>query len=160
MPPRVTFTLFIGACFKVKQVSDWMRLLSAYTSSWGGDGRFTTFCTWGIYSLIANLSLQGSEGGGGRAEEQWKERLAFCRSYAVLPLPQLPATRPFLFSCAETDLSACGRGQTACPEEWNPSNGCQAGRAPMRWGGVEFTPPNRPVPSIPLETISEAQSSV
>lgn len=36
------------------------------------------FLYLGIYSLIANLSLQGSVGGGGRAEEQWKERLAFC----------------------------------------------------------------------------------
>lgn len=65
----------------------------------------------GEFTVWSLISLRDSEGGGGKAE-QWKERLTFCWSYALPPLPQLHATRPLLFSCAETDLSVCKRGQT------------------------------------------------
>lgn len=86
-----------------------------------------------VWWLISLWRAQWEE--GGRAQEEWKGRLVFCWSYAMMPLPQIRATRPFPSSCAaETDLSACESGQTACPEEWNFSNGHETPRAQLRWG--------------------------
>lgn len=66
----------------------------------------------------------------------------------MLLLPQLHATRPFLFPCAETDLSVCERGQTACPEERYPLNSRETGRAQLRWG--ELKTPIPPTSHPPL----------
>lgn len=72
----------------------------------------------------------------------------------MLPLPQLHATRPFLFSCAETDLNVCERGQTACPEERNPWKGPRNGQSSAEVGGTEDSHPTHPFPFIASETTS------
>lgn len=119
MPPRVTFTLFIGACFKVKQVSDWMRLLSAYKPSWGGDGRFTTFCTWGIYSLITNLcaGLSRRKGKGRTVEGKVCFLLELCSAAS----PPDPCNQTFaFFKC------------------WNWSERLKKGPDSLSWGMKPF----------------------
>lgn len=156
MPPRVTFTLFIGACFKAKQVSDWMRLLSAYKSSWGGDGRFTTFYTWGIYSLITNLcaGLSRRKGKGRTVEGKVSFLLELCSAAS----PPDPCNQTFAFFMCWNWSECLQKGPDRQPVLRNATLWTDMKQTELSWEGGNWRPLSHLYPSHSLLLITPGTS--